>query len=81
MSCPMQHEMPVGGLTPIFRRYINVRESNILFHDYYTDFYKRFGITRDEMMRIMPTVMSVDVLSACDKLKYVGEDEKKQKNK
>lgn len=75
MTCPMQHEFPVGGLVPIFRRFIDIKDTNVLFHDYYTDFYSRFGITRDEMMCIMPSVMSVDVLSACDKLKYVDEDE------
>ena len=79
MSCPMQHEFPVGGLLPIFRRYLNLRESNILFHDYYTEFYKRFGITRDEMMCIMPTALSVDVLSACDKLEYIDEKQVKDK--
>lgn len=74
MSCPMQHEFPVGGLLPIFRRFIDHRNTNILFHDYYADFYARFGITRDEMMCIAPTAMSVDVLAGCDVLKYVDEE-------
>lgn len=75
MSCPMQHEFPVGGLLPIFRRFIDRHETNVLFKDNYFTFFKRFGLTRDEMMCIMPTVMSVDVLTGCDRLKYIDEDE------
>lgn len=76
MTCPMQHEFPVGGLVPIFRRFIDTKDTNILFHDYYADFYARFGITRDEMMCIMPSVMSVDVLSANDRLLYIDEEKR-----
>lgn len=74
MSSPMQHEIPVGGLLPILRRSLNLHSTNLLFHDYYIDFYQRFGITRDEMMRIMPSAMCVDVLAGTSKLKYVDEE-------
>lgn len=73
MTCPVQHEIIVGALTPLLRRHINHRETNILFHDYYYDYYRKFGIDRSEMMVVMSNVMSVDVLSGCDKLKYFGE--------
>lgn len=76
MSCPMQHEFPVGGLVPLFRRFIDRKDTNVLFHDYYVEYYQRFGITRDEMMCIMPAVMTVDVLSGCDVLKYVDEEKR-----
>lgn len=73
MSCPIQHEIPVGALMPLLKRIINLHETNLQFHDNYPDIYKRFGIDRSEMMVIMPSVMCVDVLSGCDKLKYIGE--------
>lgn len=75
----MQHEFPVGGLVPIFRRFVNKKDTDVLFHDYYVELYQRFGITRDEMMCIMPSVMSVDVLCGCDSLYYVDEDKRSNK--
>ena len=77
MSCPVQHEIPVSAMLPILKRYIDLRETRLQFHDNYPDVYQRFGIDRAEMMIVMPAVMSVDVLSACDKLKYIGEDTSK----
>lgn len=74
MSCPIQHEIPVGALMPILKRTVNLREANLQFHDNYPDIYKRFGIDRSEMMIVMPSVMGVDVLSGCDKLKYIDEE-------
>ena len=73
MSCPIQHEIPTAAIVPLLKRIVNQRETNLLFHDYYPEIYKRFGIDRAEMMVVMPAVMGVDVLSACDKLKYIGE--------
>lgn len=74
MTCPVQHEIPVGALIPLMKRLVNVREVNLYFHDYYTELYERFGLDRSEMMVVMPAVMSVDVLSGCDQLKYIGEE-------
>lgn len=74
MSCPIQHAIPVSGLIPLYRRYMDYQNTNLLFHDYFVEKYKRLGITRDEMMCIMPSLMNVDVLSGCDKLIYIGEN-------
>lgn len=61
---------------PLLKRSINLRETQLQFHDFYPEVYQRFGLDRSEMMIVMPGVMSVDVLSGCDKLKYIGEDTK-----
>lgn len=74
MTYPVQHEIPVGVMLPILKRYIDLRETRLQFHDYYPEVYQRFGIDRAEMMIIMPSVMGVDVLAGCDKLKYIGEE-------
>lgn len=79
MSCPMQHDLIVGAIVPILKRKMNYRETNLQFHDYYVEEYKRFGIDRSEMMAVMPAVMTVDVLVGCDKLEYVGEAESREK--
>ena len=77
MSCPVQHEIPVSAMLPILKRYIDLRQTRLQFHDNYPEVYQRFGIDRSEMMIVMPSVMSVDVLAGCDKLKYIGEDDRK----
>ena len=79
MTAPIQHNICTGAYLPILKREIDIKETDILFHDNYPKVYKRFGITRDEMMVLMPQVMTVDILSGLDKLKYVGEEENKKK--
>lgn len=73
MTCPVQHEIITGALLPLCKRHIDNKTTNILFHDYYADYYEKFGIDRSEMMIVMPQVLAVDVLSGCDKLEYFGE--------
>ena len=75
MTTPVQHCLITGAYLPIIKRRVNLCSTYIQFQDNYPSEYKRFGISRDEMMILMPQVMSVDVLSGIDKLKYVGEDE------
>ena len=79
MTAPIQHNIITGAYLPIIKREINLTDSNILFHDNYPEKYERFGITRDELMILMPQVMGVDVLSGIDKLKYVDEDKDESK--
>lgn len=73
MSVPVQHNICTGAYLPLLKRTINLRDTNILFKDYYPSIYQRLGISRDEMMILMPQVMSVDVLASLDQLKYVDE--------
>lgn len=81
MSVPIQHNICTGAYLPLLKRIVNLRDTNILFQDYYPTIYKRLGITRDEMMILMPQVMSVDVLAGLDQLKYIGEEESKKSDK
>lgn len=73
MTAPIQHNIPTGGFLPILKRIVDVKETNIQFVDNYPKIYQRFGISRDEMMILMPQVMTVDILAGLDKLKYVDE--------
>lgn len=73
MTSPVQHNIITGAYLPILKREINQRETYLTYQDNYPTMYKRFGISRDEMMILMPQVMSVDILSGIDKLKYIDE--------
>ena len=74
MTAPIQHNICCGAYLPILKREVDLKDTYILFQDNYPTQYKRFGISRDEMMVLMPQVMRVDVLAGLDNLKYVGED-------
>ena len=73
MTAPIQHNICTGAYLPILKRDVDIKETNILFQDNYPVLYERLGLTRDELMILMPQVMTVDVLAGLDKLKYVGE--------
>lgn len=75
MTAPVQHNIITGAYLPVLKRQFNLKETFISFQDNYPSVFKRFGITRDEMMILMPQVMSVDVLSGMDTLKYIDEEE------
>jgi len=79
MVCPLNHLIPTGAFTAaLTQEEKNIREINILFKDYYARIYKKYGITRDEMMILMPFVMHSDVLSGLDKYDYYGPSYDKQ---
>lgn len=73
MTTPIQHNIITGAYLPILKREISQKETYLTYQDNYPTMYKRFGISRDEMMILMPQVMSVDILSGIDKLKYIDE--------
>lgn len=78
MTAPIQHNICCGAYLPLLKREVDLKDTFILFHDNYPLLYQRLGITRDEMMILMPQVMRVDPLSGLDMLKYVGEDDGKK---
>lgn len=80
MTAPIQHNICTGAYLPLLKSEVDIKETSILFHDNYPTLYKRLGLTRDEMMILMPQVMTVDVLAGLDKLKYVGEKDVKNKD-
>ena len=77
MTAPIQHNICTGAYLPLLKRIVDPKDTYILFQDNYPTIYKRLGITRDEMMILMPQVMRVDVLSGLDNLSYVGEEVKR----
>lgn len=74
MTTPVQHGIITGAYMPIIKRVVDNHESYLTLRDNYPEVYERFGVTRDEMMVLMPAVMSVDVLAGMDVLRYVGEE-------
>ena len=48
-----------------------LRTPHIYFKDNYEKYFKRYGITRNEMMIVMPTLMTVDPLSGDTLLPYL----------
>ena len=54
MTTPIQHNIITGAYLPIIKREFNLKETYINFQDNYAKYFKRFGITRDEMMILMP---------------------------
>lgn len=77
MTAPIQHNIITGAYLPILKQQIDLTDTYITFQDNYPTMYKRFGISRDEMMILMPQVMGVDVLAGIDKLNYIGEETNK----
>lgn len=74
MTAPIQHNMPTGAYLPLLKRIVDIKETNIQFVDNYPTIYQRFGIKRDEMMVVMPQVMTCDILAGLDRLSYIDED-------
>lgn len=81
MSAPSQQGIPVGGYYPSLSL-INagIKRTSLLFTDNYSKFYKPLGIRRYEMMRIMPYMMTSDVLVGLDLLEYIDEGKDKIEN-
>jgi hypothetical protein len=75
MACPINHGIPTGAILPSIRMEPELQnyESNLLLVDYYYKFYKRYGIMRDEMVVVMPSVMSSDILVGLMNLKYIED--------
>ena len=74
MTAPIQHSIITGAYLPLLKQQVDLKDTYITFQDNYPTIYKRLGITRDELMVLMPQVMSVDVLAGTDNLEYIGEE-------
>jgi hypothetical protein len=73
MACPINHGIPTGAFLPSVKLVPDLQnyESNLLVLDYYHEYYKRYGILRDEMVVVMPSMMMSDILVGLQNLKYV----------
>jgi hypothetical protein len=76
MACPVNHCIPTGAILPSIKLVPDLQnyENNILLQDFYSKYYRRYGVLRDEMMIVMPSVMMTDVLTGLDNLDYIEDN-------
>jgi hypothetical protein len=73
MACAINHGIPTGAILPSIRLESDLQnyESNLLVLDYYHLYYRRYGLLRDEMVVVMPSIMSCDILVGLQILDYI----------
>lgn len=75
MSAPYLHGIQSAALLPFIYKSTpllkELRTAHVFYQDNYEAIYKHFGITRREMMTVMPNISKVDVLSGTEILEYV----------
>lgn len=76
MTTPVRQSIPIGAFVPLLKRTMSVQTSNMLLHDYYTDYFKRMGIKRDEMLIVTNAYLTTDPLVGTAILRYIDEDTK-----
>lgn len=77
MTTPVQQGIITGGYLFELRDKINKNETNLLFHDYYTELFEPLGIYRDELMLVLPQALRVDLLTGTDNVPYKKSEDKK----
>lgn len=73
MTSPIYHGIPTSAYIPILKQHVDLQSTDLYFHDYYPELYQRFGILRDEMIVVMPQVLTVDPLVGTARLKYLED--------
>ena len=81
MTTPVQQGIITGGYMFELRDKINKNETNLLFHDYYTELFEPLGIYRDELMLVLPQALRVDLLTGTDNVPYKKSEDKKGEDK
>lgn len=75
MSAPYLHGIQSSAFLPSIytnpELYYELRTAHIFFQDNYEKIYKRYGITRDEMMTVMCDLTKVDPLVGTEILPYL----------
>jgi len=78
MATPYDRGIMTGSMLPlIYKSKLNdIRlTANKFLIDYYDEYFKYFGISRDEMMIVMPAIMRVDVLTGTQTDEYLKPPE------
>ena len=79
MSAPILHGIQSSAFLPSIytdpELYHELRTAHIFFVDNYEKIYKRYGITRDEMMTVMCDLTKVDPLVGTEILPYLPIEE------
>ena len=81
MTTPVQQGIITGGYLFELRDKINKNETNLLFHDYYTELFEPLGIYRDELMLVLAQALRVDLLTGTDNVPYKKSEDKKGEDK
>lgn len=63
MSSPINHGILTSAYTEYIKRKYDIKSNNILFKDYWYDLFRKLGISRQDMLIVMPFVLKVDVLT------------------
>jgi hypothetical protein len=75
MSTPYHKGIQVGSIRTVvnnsLRLYNISHQTHLEFKDFYESDRKKFGIERDEMLVVMPQIMTVDTLVGADCLEYL----------
>ena len=75
MSTPYHKGILVGPIRTVVNhseRLFNItHRTHLEFQDFYKSDWSKFGIERDEMLIVMPMLMTVDTLVGADNLEYV----------
>ena len=67
MASPYNKGIMTGSMLPLIYNTPELNEIRLTAHqfltDYYSKYFKHFGLNRDEMLIVMPDIMRVDVLT------------------
>ena len=73
MSCVINHGILTGAYTQYIHRKLDIRQSSLLFKDNWYDIFRPLGIERQDMMIVMPFIMTVDPLVGTEVLEPYEE--------
>ena len=75
MASPYDRGILTGSILPLIYTTPELNNVRLTAHqflvDYYSEYFKHFGFTRDEMMIVMPDIMRVDVLTGTQTDNYL----------
>lgn len=71
MSASQSNGLYIGNYLLLGRRFVNTKEINIDFKDYYDMLFKHFGLERFDMMVLTPFLYTSDPLTGLDILEPI----------
>lgn len=71
MSASQSNGLYIGNYLLLGRRFVNTKEINIDFKDYYDMLFKYFGLERFDMMVLTPFLYTSDPLTGLDILEPI----------
>ena len=81
MASPYNHGLLTGSILPLIYNTPELNDIRLTAHRFYVDNYekwfKHFGISRDEMLILMPDISRVDILSGTTTSEYLAPPKSK----